>query len=368
MADGRPADRRPLVLVDCRIARRRRTGGARYARGLAEHLPRAAAQAGIPVRVRILWGPPPLPRRNALTSAGNLLLDLAWTHLALPLLAVRHRAAAVHTTFNWAPVWTPCPRVVTIHDLTWERFPEAYPAGFRRFARLFTRLSARRAGHVVTISEASADDLTDIYRVPRQRIRVVYIGVDDPGEGRADRDPFVLHVGEFEPRKRVPALVDGYRAYRDRAGGREDGDPCELVLAGAGGADEAEVRRRAGEGVRMRGFVDDEELHDLYRRATLLVMPSRWEGFGLPVAEAMLAGCPVLVADTPALREAGGPAALVIPEPCDAPRIAGALERALLDGEDLRRRGERGRVHAERFGWDACVRDTLAVYAEAVAG
>lgn len=353
------------VLVDCRMARRRETGGARYARGLAERLP--LSPHGPPVRVTT--GPPPLPRRNALTSLGNLLLDLVHTHVALPVLAARYRARAIHSTFNWAPVWAPCPVVVTVHDLSWERAPEAYPGGFRRFAQIFTRLSVRTATRVIAVSEATADDLVELYGVDRGRIDVVYTGIDgidDPtAPPEAPRERMVLHVGEFEPRKRVPALVEGFRAFAATPGG----EGWRLVLAGRGGADADAVARaaRGAEGVEMAGFVGDGELSSLYRRAALTVSASRWEGFCLPIAEALHAGCPVLVADTPALREAGGDDALVIPAPCDAAAVGRALGDATRDAADLARRGARGPAHARRFGWQRCVDDTRAVYARLAA-
>lgn len=355
MADG-------PVMVDCRFARRRETGGARYARGLAERLP------GDGPAVRVLMGPPPLPRRNRLTSVGNLLLDLGWTHVAVPLLALLHRASAVHSTFNWAPVWTHCPRIVTVHDLSWERMPEEYPAGFRRFARIFTRLSSRRAARVIAVSESTAVDLSTYYRVPADRIDVVYTGIDSfdapPAVSPPPREQIVLHVGEAEPRKRVPAIVEGFRAFAESA----EGVGWRLELVGRGGADEPEVRRAAADcpGCTCRGYVDDDTLHDLYRRSRLLVSASRWEGFCLPVAEAAREGCPVLVADTPALREAGGPDAAVLREPVDAAEIARGLAATLGDPHALQRRAEQGKAHAQRFTWEHCIRDTRAVYRRVV--
>lgn len=372
--------RRPLVLVDCRIARRRRTGGARYARGLATAF---AHHPPADVRVRTLMGPPGLPRRNALTSLGNLALDLAWMHVALPVIAIATRARALHTTFDWAPAWSPCPRVVTVHDLAWERQPELFPGGFRRYARWSTRLSVRGARRILAISETSARDLVALYGAEARRVRVVPIGIGDPrAAGGADgtegggaggaaetgaRRPIVLHVGEFEPRKRVPALVAGHARYM--ASAPPHPPPCRLVLVGAGGSDAPRVRAAvaANPACDMEGYVDDARLGELYREATLLAMPSSWEGFGLPVAEALLAGCPVLVADTPALREAGGPEALVIPEPAGAEEIATALTAALADREALGARGARGREHAAGFSWERCRRETLAAYREAMA-
>ncbi len=357
--DAPPTPRRTVVLIDARMARRRRTGSARYIDGLIR-----ALGAHMEIDVRAAYGPPALPRRNALTSIGNLLIDLAWTHIALPLLALRHRADVLHAPFNWAPAWTPCPRVVTVHDLSWEVMPEAYPGGFRRYARLFTRTSARRAATVIAVSRTTADDLTRIYGIEPARIRVIHTGITPRTPGDGPREAIVLHVGEFEPRKRVPELIAAHRAYL--AAAPADPPPCRLVLVGAGGADEAAVTAACGasEGCERRGFVDDTELDRLYGTATLLVSNSAFEGFGLPIAEALSAGCPVLVADTPALREAGGPEAIVVEEGGER-GLARALTDALCDREGLAARGRRGRAHAAGFGWAACAAGHAETYRRA---
>jgi glycosyltransferase involved in cell wall biosynthesis len=358
MTDRRHREARtPLVLVDARLARRRRTGVATYIRELDEAI--RAARPG-DVRVAFRYGPPGVPRRGSLTGLVNLLIDLLWLHVWLPLDALARRADVIHAPVNWAPWWAPCPTVVTVQDLSFERLPGAYPSGFRRYARLFARRSARRAGVVVATSQATARDLTDLYGVDPGRIRVIPIGVHpgapEPPGGRA---PFVLHVGEFEPRKRVPALIAGHRAYHRAA--PPDPPPCALVLAGAGGSEEDAVRAAAGPECDLRGFVTDAELGELYRTATLLVMPSEYEGFGLPVAEAMAHGCPVLVADNSSLPEVGGPSALLIEDPSPA-GIARALTAALADRESLGRRGARAREDAERFSWARAASATLDAY------
>ncbi|MFN8109105.1 MAG: glycosyltransferase family 1 protein [Thermoleophilia bacterium] len=350
-----PGDRPLVVVMDARMARRRRTGVATYVNGLIP----ALAALGEPVTVHAVHGPPPLPRRNALTSVGNLLLDLAWTHVMLPALALRHRADVLHATFNWAPAWCPRPVVVTIHDLAWEVMPEAYPGGFRRFASLFTRLSARRAQRIIAVSRSTRDDLVQRYGVAPDRVAVVYTGIAPRRPADEHPEHVILAVGEYEPRKRVPDLVEAHRRYLRDAPPQPA--PCTLVLAGAGGADEARVRAMAGPGCRVAGFVSDDELDRLYRCATLFVCNSAYEGFGLPVAEAAGAGCPVLVADTPALREAGGPEALVVDG--DGPEaLAAALRDALADRAALRARGAGLRAHARTLSWEACAAGTLAAY------
>ena len=354
------ADGAPLVLVDGRVARRRRTGVARHVRGLDR------AIAAVPhdgLRVAFQYGPPGVPRRGALTTAANLILDSLWLHLWVPAMATARRAALVHAPVNWAPLWSPCPTVVTIHDLAWERMPEAFPRAFRAWARLLARRSVRRARLVIAVSHATALDVGALYGLPAERIRVVPNGVDLSPPSVIPREPFVLSVGEFEPRKRVLELIEGHRAYYRAA--PPDPPPCRLVIAGAGGSQEAAARAAAGPECELLGFVDDERLRDLYRRATLLVYPSAYEGFGLPVAEAMAAGCPVLVARNSALVELGGDVALHLDDATPA-GIAAALTRTLADRGGLAHRGAAGRAEVERLSWPRAAAATLAVWAEAI--
>ena len=353
----------PLVIVDARMARRRSGGVATYVRELKTAV---EAQAPSDLRVRWLSGPPGLPRRNRLTSAGNLVLDLLWTHLALPLLAWRSKAALIHATFNWAPWWSPCPTVVTLMDLSWERRPQDYPPSFRRYARLFARRSTRRARLVITPSQATADDCVTLYGVPRARTRSIPLGVSPPPPPPSGgREPFILAVGELHPRKRIVQLVRGHALYM--AAAPADPPPCRLVVAGGPAGDETAVARAAGPGCELRGFVSRQELVDLYRHATLLAFPSAYEGYGLPVAEAMAHGCPVLVARNSSLVEVAGEHGLFIDDPT-AQGIARALTDALADRAALAERGERSRRDAlARFSWPQAARATLAAYREAVA-
>ncbi len=355
-------ERRPLVLVDARFARRRHTGIATYLEEL-----RRAIEAAPPEDLRLEWlrGPPGLPRRGRLTSLGNLVLDLAWLHVCVPLTAWRRRARLVHAPVNWAPWWSACDTVVTVHDLAWERVPDAFPEGFRRYARLFARRSVRRARVVMADSGQTARDLRELYGVPEAKLRVVPLGAPAAPDRPVEREPFVLAVGVRDARKRTAALVEGHHRYWDTA----NGDPgrCRLVLAGPPGDEEEAVRRVASPGCELRGFVSREELLGLYRRATLLVYPSSYEGFGLPVLEAMANGCPVLVAPGGALDEIAGPVALALPDASPA-GISRRLAEVLADRPALAARGEAGRARAAEFTWERTAAQTLEVYREAIAG
>jgi len=228
-----------------------------------------------------------------------------------------------------------------IHDLSFERFPEHYPSLFRRWIRWATRLSTRRATLLLALSESTRQDLIDLYGVDGNRVEVAYPGIAVPDGPSRDREPVILYVGDFSPRKRVPLLIEAYRRYRGAAGTER---VCELELIGGGGPDEARVSALAAatEGVRLLGRVDDGTLDDRYRRATLLVYPSLYEGFGLPIVEALGRGTPVLAARNSSLPEAGGEAAHYT-DAETADELAEDLLRlltdraALLEDEDSRR-------------------------------
>jgi glycosyltransferase involved in cell wall biosynthesis len=348
------------VIVDARLARRRTTGVATYINEL-----RAALGPASRSRVHFAYGPPGLPRRNRVTRIANLALDLAWLHVGVPLLALRRRAAVIHAPVNWLPWWSPSRTVVTVQDLAWERIPESYPRFFRAYARLFARRSVARADVVLATSRSTADDLVELYGVARERVRIVPIGVHPDSDPPREREPFVLHVGEFEPRKRVLELIEGHRRYLERA--PADPPPCRLVLAGSGGAQQEAVRTSAGPGCELVGFVSDAELSELYRRAALVVVPSRYEGFGLPVAEALAHGCPVMVAANSSLAEVGGESAILLADPSPE-GIAAALLDALQDRRVLADRGRAGWEDVRgRLSWETAARLTEAAYREAVA-
>ncbi len=349
-----------LVLVDGRMARRRKTGIATYIHEL-EHV--MEAKPAPDLRVEWVYGPPGLPRLGRVTSWGNLLLDLIWLHVLLPLAAMRRGAAVLHAPVTWGPWWSPCPMVVTMHDLAWERVPEAFPENFRRYARLFARRSVKKAVRVIAVSESTSRDLQEIYRVPPARVRVVPNGVHPDTRPPGPRDPFILSVGIREPRKRIAELVEGHAIYMANA--PDDPPPCRLVVVGGEGGDEERIRAVAGPGCEIRGFERREELLDLYRRATLLAYPSAYEGFGLPVVEAMAHGCPVLCARNSSLVEIGGRSAIFLDD-VTPQGIADALAEALADREALAERGEAGRAEAARYSWPASATATRDVYRQAL--
>lgn len=312
----------------------------------------------------------PLPR--------PLLYD-AWHVLRRPRLARSRRLRTVdvvHAPSVAVPPRSGVPLVVTAHDAAPLLFPETYPRRGRRFHKQGLAAAAKRADLVITVSESAADELVAYTAIPEERIRVVPNGVDleiatdEEVQGarhqfRLGSTPYVLWVGSFEPRKNVGLLVDAFARWAQHAD-----LPHLLVLAGPAGwvEDEASVlapARRLGDRVRTVGRVGDPVLRGLYRGAELFAFPSRHEGFGIPVLEAMAQETPVLAADIPALREIAAGAA-VLRSPDDPSAWVAALDNLLHDEAEGSRLGEAGRRRAELYSWARCAEETRAVYREAL--
>jgi glycosyltransferase involved in cell wall biosynthesis len=249
--------------------------------------------------------------------------------------------------------------VLTVHDLGFEAIARDMRARTRWKYRTLVRAGARSAERVICPSRFTAHDLRDRYGVAEERIRVIAEapalahGAAEPPPG-----PYVLAAGDLRPKKNLPVLIDAYRALRAR------GLPHRLVLAGADLGFGAELRARAaGAPVELPGFVPDEQLDALLRGAAVLVVPSRYEGFGLVALDAMARGCPVLLARAGALPETGGDAAVYF-DPDDPRELTAQLERVLADGQERTRLAAAGRDRAAGFSWERAAAETLSVYEE----
>jgi glycosyltransferase involved in cell wall biosynthesis len=337
-----------LVVVDADVLGRQRTGDETYVRNLLRTLPGPAAEAGLRLAA--------VTRRPDLVPTGVLAIELpgrsqelrmAWS---LPRALRRLGAALVHTQYA-LPLRCPCPAVVTVHDVSFE---DRLMGRRDRFVfRHVVPRAARGAARVLTVSERTKRDLVDLYGLAPDHVVVIPNGVDpafgpngDPPAETAGR-PYALAVGAIQARKNQRAALEA---------AREAG--LELVVVGptkdAGVADEL----RAG-GARLEGYVPTERLAALYRAAACLVQPSRHEGFGLPVVEAMASGTPVVTVADPALVEVAGDAAVVVPEESLADGIRRALEqRDVLVAAGLER--------ARLFSWEAAAEATVRVYREAL--
>ena len=268
------------------------------------------------------------------------------------------------------------PVVTTVHDLSYVIYPRFHTRLNGAFLRRATPLAVRRADAVIAVSEATKRDLIAAYGVPEARIHVVHTGIaapfiDPPGEARIDETrrrlgltaPFILSVGTLEPRKNLHGIVAAYRALRAALP-----DAPDLALVGGSGwrLDEGALfGPRDAAHIRRTGFVDDDDLAALYASCVAFLYPSLYEGWGLPIAEAMSLGAPVVTSNVSSLPEVAGDAALLV-DPREPEQIAGALERLLTDSELAGRLRREGRARAQQFSTQAWARATMQVYRTAV--
>ncbi len=293
----------------------------------------------------------------------------------LPRLAARAGVDLVHSLASTAPAWGRFRRVLTVHDLIYARFPSAHPGLRDRGMRVLVPLAARRSTRVIAISESTRRDLVELLRLPAGRIDVVPQGLGAVRRGpalsaRDTRARFglgerrvLLTLSAKRPHKNLLALVGALARI-----------PAEhrpvLLLPGYPTWHEAELRARAAElgvlaDVRFEGWLGEGEVEGLWRVADVFVYPSLYEGFGLPVLEAMARGVPVACADVSSLPEVAGDAALLF-DPRSEPAIAQAVERLLGDPSLARALRERGLARAREFSWERTARLTLDCYARAL--
>ena len=336
----------PLVVVDADVLGRRRTGDETYVLNLLRGLAPLAREAGLRI-VAVTRHPELVPDGIEPVSLRVRGQELRMS-LAVPRLLRRLGADLGH--FQYAlPLFSRCPSVVTIHDLSFEHEPALMRRKDSLVFKAVVPRAARKAAKVLTVSERTRRDLRELYGVPDERIVVTPNGVDPaftPGDGLLQGD-YVLVVGAVQERKNPLAAL----AAAEAAG-------LPLVVAGPR-KDEALARELERRGAQVAGYVEQDELVRLYRGAACLVQSSRYEGFGLPVLEAMACGTPVVAVPEPALQEVAGEAAVWAEEH----ELADGIRRAVAERERLVAAGlERARL----FSWRETARRTLEVYREAL--
>lgn len=297
--------------------------------------------------------------------------NLGWTLVGLPLAARRARVGLIHAPAYTAPVGIRTPIVVTIHDVSYERHPEWYPYRRDRLRRAFYRASARSAAQVVTDSAFSASEIHAAYGIALNRIAVVPLGVvprfaEGAPEPSDVPSPFVLHVGDLHPRRNLTVVFDAVMQLR-RRGGATAG--LTLALAGIDRGVMAQLQAQAAsagapEALAALGVVTDARLDALYRDAAALVYPSLYEGFGLPVLEAMSRGTPVVAARASSVPEVLGDAGVLL-EPGDTAGWVASLDAIIGQPDRRASLAEAGRRRAATFTWERTARETYQVYLRA---
>ena len=370
------------IVLDYTSAITEPAGIGRYTRGLA----RALAHLGLEAGSLTFFTSEPLPPdqpayelapgRVLVRPIGHRNLTRLWHRLHIPLPAELLTGACdlIHGPDFVLPPALFARRIVTIHDLAYMRNPEAAQPGIAAYLSTEVPRALRAADHIIAVSEATARDLADQFSVSPRQISVVYPGVDDAFTSPVDdliveelrrsyqlTLPFILAVGTIEPRKNYQRLIT---AFAD-ATHRPDGPPL-LVFAGRRGwlyddvlqaASRADIAGR----VRFLDYVPDRQLPALYHAAAALAMPSLYEGFGIPIIEAMATGTPVICSTTGALPEVVGDAAILV-DPLDVEGLRDALLLVFRDAARRRELIERGYSRARLFTWERAAEAHLQVY------
>jgi len=299
--------------------------------------------------------------------------------LTLALELRRRPVDLLHVQYT-APPSSPCPMIATIHDLAFEHLPETFNRRSWMQLRLTVRRTARRAAHIITVSEYSREDLCRTYGIQSQRITVTpeaapphFAPVTNETELRKIRESYgigadyIVSLSSIQPRKNLVRLIEAYSSLRRV---RSDSKLPKLVLAGKRGWLDREIFRAAkqtgfGKDILFIGYVPEPDLPALYSGAIGFVYPSYFEGFGLPVVEAMQCGTPVIAGNRTSIPEVAGDAALLV-DPFDTGALTNAISR-LIDDADLRASlRERGLKRAREFDWETTAELTLQAYRRAV--
>jgi glycosyltransferase involved in cell wall biosynthesis len=361
----------------------RRAGVSNYTEALLTHLGAIDQQNRYTIyTTRGLDGaalglPPNFAVRPSRLPTINPRVRIPWEQLLAPALLRLNGADVFHGVLNVAPLFCPVPSVITIHDLAFLSFPQTFRRLNRAYLSWATRVSARRASRILAVSEATKQEIVRLLGVPPEKIIVTYDAAEarfappDPAELAAFRaraglpERFILFISTLEPRKNVPMLLDAYARIAASTN-------APLIIGGGKGWLYDQIFAKAeslnlGDRVRFVGFIDSQDLPLWYAAATVFTLPSLYEGFGMPLLEAMSCGTPVVTTTSSSLPEVVGDAGLLVP-PTDADALGEALLRLLNDAKLRAEMRERGLQQARRFSWNETAERTLAAYRDAAAG
>ena len=365
------------IAFDGTALRPRRTGVGYYTDHLLHHLACEATHDEVVVLSnRDVETSLPLPPTVRVDVSGRRMPRMVWMQLGAPAALSAVDPDVVHFTNGMLPIASPVPTVVTIHDMSLRMYPRYHPLRRVLLNSPLVDLAARRADAIVTVSESAKHDILQMYALSPDRVHVVHEAaapsfhrVGDQAEldrvrrryGLADR--IILYVGTIEPRKNLPKLVEAF-ASRHRTGEL----PHQLVCVGpygwlSRGLQDHVRRSKVADAIRFTGYVPFEDLPALYSLAEIFVYPSMYEGFGLPVIEAMACGAPVITGRAAAVAEVGGDAVEKVNR-IDANAFGEAMVRL---ARDPKRRGElsaRGLARAQQFSWTRAAQQTLAIYGD----
>ncbi len=296
-----------------------------------------------------------------------------WTVFGLNKSLLRDNLDVFFSPSHYGPIIAKFPQVISILDLSYKYFPEAFKKNDLYKLALWGRYSVSRAKKIITISDSSKNDIIKEYKVSEDKVHVIPLGIKDIKDSNMTKDelvskysinnPYILFVGTLQPRKNLVRLIEAFKIIS------ESNKKLDLVIVGRRGwlydeILEAPKTFNVEENVKFLETVDDSDLPALYKNAETFVLPSLYEGFGLPVLEAMKYGCPVVASNSSSLPEAGGKAALYF-DPYNVDDIAKAILKVVDDPKKQASMKKEGLVQVAKFSWEKAARMTLETLTEA---
>lgn len=353
-----------------------RTGVGYYTEHLLQHLAREVAASGD--EIVVLSNKPidtqvPLPPHVRVHDGHRFPVRIAWMQLRAARALDALAPDVAHFTNGMIPMGSRVSTIVTIHDMSLRLYPGCHPVRRILLNRPLMRMAIMQAASIVTVSESARRDLLRLHRVAPDRVSVVHEAASPafrPIRDRAALDDvraryglpqrFILYVGTIEPRKNLARLIDAF------ADARKAGIPHHLVCVGPYGWSSRDLsghidRRRVRNAVHFTGYVPFDDLPAIYNLGEFFVFPSLYEGFGLPVVEAMACGIPVVTSKTSSLGEIAGDAAELI-DPTDTGALTAALRRLATDADRRQELADRGWQRSRAFSWTQTAKEMLAVY------
>ncbi len=316
---------------------------------------------------------PRMEQRRGMINTDDPKRRILWEQVVQPFALRQIKPDLYHAMAFVAPRFVPCPLVVTVYDLSFIRYPQVLSGARRKYLQLFTQSTCERAARVIAISESTASDLVELMGIPRGKIDVAVPGIsrdfcplsaDEVETFRRKNnlpERFLFFLGTLEPRKNLPMLL---RAYAQLP--KSDREAVHLILGGGKGWMYDEIfatiaQHELADTVHVPGFVDAEALVWWYNAAEAFVYPTLFEGFGIPIVEAMACGTPVIASNTSSLPEAAGEAGVLLP-PDDESAWTQALSRMIHDAEWRAERSRLGQTWAANFSWERTAQQTLESY------
>lgn len=301
-----------------------------------------------------------------------------WTQIGLPkdLFFHKPRPDVFFSPNHYAPRFSPIPTVISIMDLAFLKFPELFQRDDLYQLINWTKYSVKKAHAIIAISQSTKNDIIKEYHIPQEKVHVVYLGIKEVSRASyksmeelskkySVSKPYILFVGTLQPRKNVSKLIEAYSKVVSSIQNSSPSKDLQLVIIGKKGwmyeeIIEAPKKFDVETRVKFLDFVPDSDLPSFYKHAEMYVLPSLYEGFGLPVLEAMKYGCPVLTSNISSLPEAGGDAALYF-DPTDTHDIAKTIEKVLTNEKLRDDMIKKGYEHIKKFSWQKTAKEVLSV-------